>query len=75
MNTDIIGNTTISLPPPEEQKAIVSKVEKLFAFCDELEKQISKSRRESDQLMQSVLKEAFREEIDVRLAKSLTPRK
>ncbi len=47
------------LPLLEEQIAIVAKVEKLFAYCDDLEKQINKSQLDSDMLMQSVLKEAF----------------
>lgn len=43
----------------KEQKEIVKKVEKLFAICDQLEAQISSSQTNAEQLMQSVLKEAF----------------
>lgn len=49
----------IPIIPLEEQKEIVVKVEKLFEYCDQLEKQMGKSGRESEHLMQSVLKEAF----------------
>jgi len=47
------------LPPQAEQKAIVAKVEKLLALCDQLESQISNNQSHADQLMQAVLKEAF----------------
>lgn len=52
-------NMLFPLPPLAEQKAIVEKVEKLFKTCDELEKQINKSEKEAELLMQSVLREAF----------------
>jgi len=47
------------IPPLAEQKEIVKKVEKLFAICDQLEEQITSSQTNAEQLMQSVLKEAF----------------
>jgi type I restriction enzyme S subunit len=59
LNTEIIGATEISLPPLIEQKAIVAKVEKLLAMCDELEIQINANETNAEQLMQAVLKEAF----------------
>lgn len=47
------------IPPIEEQKEIVKKIEKLFAICDELEEQINSSKQNTQTLMQAVLKEAF----------------
>jgi len=47
------------LPPLPEQKAIVTKVEKLLALCDQLESQITSNQRHAEQLMQAVLREAF----------------
>ena len=47
------------LPPLAEQKAIVAKVEKLLALCDQLESQITRNQSHAEQLMQAVLKEAF----------------
>ena len=47
------------LPPLEEQKEIVEKIENLFKICDELETQINSSKINSETLMQAVLKEAF----------------
>jgi len=47
------------LPPFEEQKEIVKKIENLFKICDELETQINSSKTNSQTLIQAVLKEAF----------------
>ncbi len=49
----------IPLPPLAEQKAIVTKVEKLLGICDKLETQITTNQTHAAQLMQAVLKEAF----------------
>ncbi|MCT7963636.1 restriction endonuclease subunit S [Laspinema sp. D1] len=49
----------IPLPPCQEQQAIVAKVEKLLALCDQLETQITQNQTHAEQLMQAVLKEAF----------------
>ncbi|WP_456373843.1 restriction endonuclease subunit S, partial [Methanocaldococcus sp.] len=51
----------IPLPPLEEQKQIVKKIEILFSLCDKLEEQINTSKKSAEMLMQSVLKEAFGE--------------
>lgn len=47
------------LPPLEEQKRIVEKVEKLMATCNALELEVQNSKIETEKLMQSILKEAF----------------
>lgn len=47
------------LPPLAEQKKIVEKVDKLMAYCDKLENMAISAEKESEMLMQSVLKEAF----------------
>ena len=49
----------IPLPPLEEQKAIVEKVENLMQKCQVLEKDIKTSEANAQMLMQAVLKEAF----------------
>ncbi|MBL7202994.1 MAG: restriction endonuclease subunit S [Desulfobacteraceae bacterium] len=47
------------LPPLEEQKRIVSKVDQLMHLCDELETQLNQSKKDSEMLMQAELHEAF----------------
>ena len=49
----------LPLPPLEEQKEIVATIEKLFAICDELEAEINQNKTTVDNLMATVLKEAF----------------
>ena len=57
---DIISHV-IPVPPLPEQKAIVTKVNKLLSLCDQLETQITTHQTHSGQLMQAVLKEAFQQ--------------
>jgi type I restriction enzyme S subunit len=59
LNTDIIKNTLIAFPPSDEQLRIVGKINSLFLFCDQLEKQIEENVKHSEFLLQAVLKEAF----------------
>jgi restriction endonuclease S subunit len=59
INAVSISNSLLPLPSLEEQQAIVTKVEKLFALCDQLETQITYNQSHAEQLMQAVLKEAF----------------
>lgn len=49
----------LPLPPLEEQKAIVEKVEALMQKCEALEAEIKSSEAHAQMLMQAVLKEAF----------------
>lgn len=51
--------TPTPFPPLPEQKAIVSKVNKLMALCDVLEQEVKQNKAQSEQLMQSCLKEVF----------------
>lgn len=47
--------TVIALPPEEEQKRIVSKVDELMALCDELEKQETDHLRTHQLLVETLL--------------------
>lgn len=61
VSLNILRNYLFALPPFEEQKRIVEKVDQLMALCDELEKNIEESKKDSELLMQSVLQEAFKD--------------
>ena len=50
------------LPPLNEQKRIVEKVDQLMKLCDELESQVKKNQTNSEKLMGAVLREAFENE-------------
>ena len=54
-----LKSTIIPLPPIEEQKRIVEKVNSLMILCDELEKKIQKQKDYSNRLMESILKSSF----------------
>jgi type I restriction enzyme S subunit len=54
-----LNKMPLPLPPVSEQQAIVAKVEKLLATCDQLEARINQNQTYAEQLMQAVLKEAF----------------
>jgi type I restriction enzyme S subunit len=54
-----VEDAMLALPPLEEQKAIVEKVNSLMGFCDSLEKEIEQNTRQLEDLMQSCLREVF----------------
>lgn len=54
-----LRNFILTFPPLAEQQAIVERVEKLLHMVDELEKQVTERKEQSEQLMQAVLREAF----------------
>lgn len=51
------------LPPFEEQKEIVRKVEELFHFADQIEARYNKAKQWFDKIPQSILAKAFRGEL------------
>jgi type I restriction enzyme S subunit len=59
LNQKILNTAFFPLPSFAEQKAIVNKVDKLFAICEQLEGQTTSNQNYANALMQSVLKEAF----------------
>lgn len=66
-NQGNIGSTAVSnlifpLPSLRMQELIANKIERLMSLCDELEKNIEQSRIDSELLMQSILREAFKED-------------
>lgn len=63
LNTDIIKNWKITLPPLSEQEEIVKKVESLLAKADAIEQKYFALKQEIDALPQSILAKAFRGEL------------
>lgn len=59
LNLTQLRSLLIPIAPLAEQKIIVAKVENLLALCDRLEAQITQNQTHAEQLMQTVLKEAF----------------
>lgn len=53
----------IPLPPLEEQKEIVRRVEALFKKCDLIEQRYQQAKAYTDKLTQSILAKAFRGEL------------
>ena len=52
-------NIKIPLPPLHEQEQIVSKLDELMAFCEDLEQSIKESQGYNEMLLQQVLREAL----------------
>ncbi len=52
-----ISQFAISIPPKNEQKRIVAKVDELMAFCDELENSLSQSQTDCDKLIEAAVAE------------------
>ena len=59
IDRETVLKTVFPLPPLEEQKAIVGKVEAFMQQCSALEEEIATSEAHAQMLMQAVLKEAF----------------
>ncbi len=59
LTVPMIETKLIPLPPLYEQRRIVEKVDKLMAYCDELEKQVKENKENTKKLMEAVLRESF----------------
>jgi type I restriction enzyme S subunit len=59
VNLSKIRELVFALPPLEEQKIIAKKMKDLLGFCDEIEQQTQQTKKDIEQLMQSVLREVF----------------
>ena len=56
---DVIKNLAIPVPPIEEQRRIVSRIEELFSELDSAVETLQKTRQQLEIYRQAVLKEAF----------------
>jgi len=59
----VLNPLPLPLPPAEEQKEIVRRVESLFAQADAVEKQYLAAKQRLDRLSQALLAKAFRGEL------------
>lgn len=59
INIDKLNMLVIPLPPLEEQKRIIEKIDSLMKLCDELQKKIEKQGNYSNRLMKSILKSSL----------------
>jgi len=55
LDSSVVENLLIPIPPMKEQKRIVAKVDQLMAFCDELETKQAKKREFGDRLTKAAL--------------------
>ena len=63
LNQKVINALKVFYPPLEEQTEIVTRVEKLFAWADNIEKQVAEAQKRVNNLTQSILAKAFRGEL------------
>ncbi|WP_217360026.1 restriction endonuclease subunit S [Anabaena sp. UHCC 0253] len=57
INQEKLNKILVSLPPFEEQKRIVSKVDKLMKLCDELETKLTQTQTESEKIINAAVKQ------------------
>lgn len=63
INSEEVKSIQLRLPPLEEQKEIVNRVDKLLSKADEIEERYKKAKEYVDKLSQSILAKAFRGEL------------
>lgn len=59
INTDILKNQPIPIPPLSEQKRIVTEIEKQFAKTKQLKEHIIANEQATEQLLKALLHQAF----------------
>ena len=57
LNQRVLNNLLVPLPPLNEQKRIVAKVDQFMALCDDLETKLQKSQKRNDRLMEAAVAE------------------
>jgi len=63
VNQKILNAVVLLLPPLNEQKRIVAKIDELYKYADEIEAQIDFALKRTDTIKQAVLAKAFRGEL------------
>lgn len=59
IDRDTVLNLVIPFPPLEIQEKIVTKLDELMQYCDDLEASVKESQTYNEQLLQQVLREAL----------------
>jgi len=59
LNHGILKKMPLPIPPFDEQRRIVAKVDELMAICDQLEAQLSATEQDSRRFLEAVLNEAL----------------
>ena len=57
LNVGKIKDILVPLPPQNEQKRIVAKVDQLMAMCDELETKLNQAQQHSEKLMEATVRQ------------------
>ena len=58
LNSESIGQMQVPIPPIDEQKLIVEKVDELMAFCDQLESELTSRSEVAEKFARSVVNAA-----------------
>jgi type I restriction enzyme, S subunit len=56
LNLSLLRGFQIPLPPIQEQKRIVAKVDQLMVLCDELEVKLNRTQQQSEKLMEATVR-------------------
>lgn len=59
INTEILNNTVVPLPPLEEQHRIVQRIEELFAICDRFKAQLEQREKVNERLVKGLVGEVL----------------
>jgi type I restriction enzyme S subunit len=57
LESDNLFGFVVALPPKEEQKRIVAKVDQLMTLCDELEAKLKQAQQHSEKLMEATVRQ------------------
>jgi type I restriction enzyme S subunit len=63
VNVEDFRRLPLPIPPPQEQKEIVRRVEALFKLADAIEKRVAAASLRAERLTQAILAKAFRGEL------------